>query len=111
MAANYLVAQGYVIKDRNWRSGHRDLDIVALTPEHDVVAFVEVKTRSHDELANPTDAVDRKKITNLGRAAHNYIKAFEVVEEVRFDIITIVGTNEQNAKIEHLVDAFNPLLM
>ena len=39
LAAEYLCSKGYVIIDRDWRSGHRDLDIIA--EDGDVVVFVE----------------------------------------------------------------------
>ena len=29
IAANYLLSKGYAIRHRNWRSGHKELDIVA----------------------------------------------------------------------------------
>lgn len=43
VAADYLLRQGYTILERDWKSGHRDLDIIAL--DGDTVVFVEVKTR------------------------------------------------------------------
>lgn len=109
-AADYLQDKGYIIRDRDWHFGKRDIDIVALTDDAATVVFVEVKTRTGDELSDPIDAVNRQKVRHLGIVANNYIKQFEVVEQVRFDVITIVGTNKQNARLEHIEDAFNPLL-
>ena len=43
IAIDYLRRKGYVILDRNWRSGHREIDIVAR--KDDTVVFVEVKAR------------------------------------------------------------------
>lgn len=110
LAAKYLVSHGYYIRDRDWKSGKRDLDIVALNDNQTLLVFVEVKTRKDDNMMRPEDAVDQKKILNLGRAANDYICQFALDYEVRFDIITIIGTNEADAKIEHIEDAFNPLL-
>lgn len=110
LAAKYLVSHGYYIRDRDWKSGKRDLDIVALNEAQNLLVFVEVKTRKDDNLANPEAAVDQKKILNLGRAANDYICQFALDYEVRFDIITVIGTNEADAKIDHFEDAFNPLL-
>lgn len=69
-AAQYLKGKDYLILDRNWRPGRGlvDLDIVCLTPDRRTVAFVEVKTRSKEEITNPEDAVDIRKMRNLGRA-------------------------------------------
>ncbi|MCH4148822.1 MAG: YraN family protein [Prevotella sp.] len=110
LAAKYLVSHGYYIRDRDWKSGKRDLDIVALNEAQNLLVFVEVKTRKDDNLANPEAAVDQKKILNLGRAANDYICQFALDYEVRFDILTVIGTNEADAKIDHFEDAFNPLL-
>ena len=43
LAAAYLRQQGFVILERDWHSGHRDIDIIA--QKNDCIVFVEVKTR------------------------------------------------------------------
>ena len=110
-AAEFLEHAGYGIIERDWRQGHRDLDIVARTPDGTTVVFIEVKTRSSDVVMHPDEAVDVRKIRNLGHAANAYVKEKNIVEELRFDLITIVGTAPENFKLKHVVDAFNPLLI
>ncbi len=45
LAAEYLIAQGYVIRERNWRySNVGEIDIVA--EEGSTIVFVEVRTRT-----------------------------------------------------------------
>lgn len=110
-AAQYLQHHGYTIRDRDWRYGHRDLDIVAVTEDQTMLVIVEVKTRSNNEIEEPEEAVDRKKIRNLMRAANDYVKLFAIENEVRFDIITVVGKNDSDIRIEHIEEAFNPLLI
>ena len=61
-ATQLLRDKGYTIVDRDWRSGHRDIDIIARTPDGATLVFVEVKTRTKDDVTRPTDAVDMKKI-------------------------------------------------
>lgn len=111
VAAAYLRQKGYVIRERDWRSGKRDIDIIALTPDSLTVVFVEVKTRLPDSAMAPEEAVDAVKIRNLCVAADNYVKMYGVEEELRFDIITVVGTRGCEPRIEHIEDAFNPLLI
>lgn len=111
MAVQYLREQGYTILDRDWRFGHRDLDIVARTPDGIVVVFVEVKTRTSDVVSSPHDAVDARKIKSLGAAANAYVKEFQIWDELRFDIISIIGDRSETALLEHVEDAFNPLLI
>lgn len=110
-AASYLEHAGYGIIERDWRQGSRDIDIVARTEDGTTVVFVEVKTRSSDAIVRPEDAVDARKIRNLGRAADAYVKERAIWEELRFDLINIVGTAPENFKLEHIIDAFNPLLV
>lgn len=109
-AADYLQSIGYDIIERDWRIGHRDIDIIARTGDGTTVVFVEVKTRTSDVVTKPDDAVDIKKIRNIGYAANNYIKTKGIVDEVRFDIISIIGNNKENAQLEHTIEAFNPCL-
>ena len=111
MAVQHLREQGYTILDRDWRFGHRDLDIVARTPDGIVVVFVEVKTRTSDVVSSPHDAVDARKIKSLGAAANAYVKEFQIWDELRFDIISIIGDRNETALLEHVEDAFNPLLI
>lgn len=110
LATEMLRSKGYTIIERDWHSGHRDIDIIARTPDSRTVVFVEVKTRTQDIIMRPEDAVTEKKIRNIGLAANNYVKMFDVVDELRFDLVTIVGENPKVAKVEHIADAFNPLL-
>ena len=112
-ALDILDREGYILIETDWRPprGHRDLDIIAYTPDRRVIVFIEVKTRSRRQALLPEDAVYRKKILNLQHAANQYIKMFNVVEEVRFDIISIIGEDNNVESYEHIVDAFNPNLL
>jgi putative endonuclease len=110
LATEYLKKKGYIILERDWHSSKRDIDIIAKTADLTTIVFVEVKTRASDELTSPEDAVTKKKIHYLGLSADNYVKMHGTDEELRFDIISIVGTNNSDAVIEHIEDAFNPLL-
>lgn len=112
-ALDVLDREGYILVETDWRPprGHRDLDIIAYTPDRRVLVFIEVKTRSRKHDIQPEDAVDRKKILNLQHAANQYIKMFNIKEEIRFDIISIIGDENRVKSYEHIVDAFNPNLL
>ena len=110
LAAAYLREKGYSIRDTDWKLGKRDLDIVALTPDQRTIVFVEVKTRLSDAVMKPEDAVDIKKIRSIGYTANSYIKELDIDLETRFDIISIIGKHGEQTRIEHIEDAFNPLL-
>ena len=106
-AVTYLEQHGYIIRDRNWRKGHFELDIVA-AKENELIV-IEVKTRSNTLFTEPEDAVDLPKIRRTVRAADTYLKLFQIDSPVRFDIITVVG-DDGDFKIEHIKEAFYPPL-
>ncbi len=111
LAEEYLRNKGYTIRERDWHLGHRDVDIIALTPDNLQIVFVEVKTRTQDIIMNPIDAVTPKKMLSIAYCAHAYLHYFHITQEPRFDIIGIVGSSPTNAEIEHIEDAFNPSLL
>ncbi len=102
LAAEYLRSKGYVIIERDWRSGRRDLDIIAA--DGDVVVFVEVKTRRNTIFGEPENAIDWHKRQSLQQAINHYVKFKHLRQEIRFDIISIVGTPETGADIRHVID-------
>lgn len=104
-AVQYLENKGYYIMHRNWRSGKRELDIVAR--DGNEVAFVEVKTRRNTNFGRPEEAVDNRKIRRIVASADAYVRKYAVDLPIRFDIITVVGA-EPPFEIEHIPDAFLP---
>ena len=110
-AAHFLEQKGYVILEKGWKMGKRDLDVIALTEDHSTIVFVEVKSRENNAFQEPEEAVDVQKMRNLAIAANSYIKQNGISTDVRFDIISIVGKCSQLESISHIEDAFNPLLI
>jgi putative endonuclease len=102
-AVNFLLQKKYTILDRNYRFDKAEVDIIA---KHDnVLAVIEVKTRSSKDFGNPQDFVKPKQIQRLVKAVDEYITANNLDLEVRFDIIAIVKTGK-GFEIEHLENAF-----
>ena len=106
VAARHLLQSGYSIRHTDYRVGHKDIDIVAF--KDGTTVFVEVKSRSSDLFGEPEEAVDNAKIRNLISAANAYIARHKVSGKVRFDVITVVGT-EEPYKVIHFENAFDPL--
>ncbi|MBQ9677356.1 MAG: YraN family protein [Prevotella sp.] len=104
IAADYLQRKGYQIIERDWKSGHRDLDIIAL--DGGMVVFVEVKTRSNRLFTDPVEAVGYQKIRNLQQAANHYVKYRHINHDIRFDIVCVIGTPGTEPEIDHIEDAF-----
>ena len=110
-AALYYEDRGYEILERDWKVGKRDIDLIALTEDKDTLVFVEVKTRQNNDLQEPEEAVDVKKMRNLALAANAYVKLHGLDMDVRFDIISVIGKCSCVESIECFEDAFSPLLI
>ena len=106
VAERHLLEKDYRIVQCNWRYGHRDIDIIAA--KGDMLVFVEVKTRRNNMFTDPEMAVDYQKIRSLSIAANAFIKQYRINADIRFDVITIVGS-EDNFEINHIEDAFLPI--
>lgn len=105
IAADYLQQKGYKILVRNYRFSRVELDIIAEF-ENDIV-FVEVKTRTSDQMAFPEQAVGKAKQRNIRLAAENFLEERDISKPARFDIIAVVK-NEVKFEVEHIEDAFYP---
>ncbi len=90
VAARWLQQRGYIIAERDWKMGHRDIDIVAM--DGDEVVFVEVKTRRNRLFGEAETAVDYHKLKNLRMAINCYVKARGIRQALRLDVVTVVGT-------------------
>lgn len=94
------------IRHRNWFSGHRELDIVA--EDDNFIVFIEVKTRTSEEIEDPKEAVTINKQKNIICAAEAYYEEFDIEKDSRFDIVSVL-IRDNKAIIEHTEDAFTPL--
>jgi putative endonuclease len=106
-AVAFLEKEGYRIRHRNWKSGKRELDIVA--EYYDFIVFVEVKTRTDDQWMDPRNSINREKQRSLIYAADGYIQKYNINKESRFDVIIVMGKSEP-FKIDHIENAFYPTL-
>lgn len=107
LAEQFLIKKGYKILDKNVRFKKWEADIVALDGEKLVV--VEVKTRQTSEIGEPWRAVTRAKQRQIILVANHYVCQKEIDRDTRFDIVSIVH-NSYRTNIEHLENAFYPLL-
>lgn len=108
VAEKYLEQKGFRIICRDWHYKHRDLDIV-VTDDDGLCVIVEVKTRQNEVYADADQAVTPQKVRSLSIAANAFIKSHRIDADIRFDIITIVGTPE-NYEVRHVEDAFLPFV-
>jgi len=107
LAERYLKRQGLRIIARGYDTPVGEIDLIAR--EDGVLVFVEVKTRSDRNLADPQDAVNREKRRRLLRAAQWYRHRKRCEDQpCRYDIVAIVLPADSEPEIEHFRDAFLP---
>ncbi len=109
LAADYLEGKGFSILARNWRSGHYELDIVAL--DGDGIHFVEVRTRINPEIL-PQETVNSPKQRKVVEAAKRFLKEeanrnFSDFEAF-FDVVGVTVVND-SAELEYIPQAFIPI--
>lgn len=106
LALDWLQAHGFWLRDRNWRSGHKELDLVVESAER--VHVVEVKTLTPPLLVRPFEKVDAAKQRRLTAAASHYIAERRVDKEVQFDIVSVVLDGDRT-EVEYIPEAFLPI--
>ena len=109
-ACRYLESIGHTILERNYRSGHCEIDIISADPEG--IHFVEVKTRQRSVQAPPQENVGRIKQQRLARAALGYLNTAKGLPygnmECFFDVAAVTFEGEA-ADIEWIPNAYIPL--
>ena len=106
LAASYLERRGWTILERNWRSGHKEIDLIA--GRAGVIAFVEVKARRARTHGHPLDAITGLKRRDLARAARAWIarRPSGGDADYRFDAIWVIGDPAGRHEIEHVPGAW-----
>lgn len=103
LAVEFLRKNGYEILETNWTFQKAEIDIIA--KKGNILAIVEVKTRSSLDFGLPQDAVKPKKIQLLVKAVNEYVVSNDLEMDVRFDIIALHKDGKKFV-IDHLEDAF-----
>ena len=108
IAEQWLVARGWRVVERRFRSGHRDIDLVMerTGAAGRTIAFVEVKTRVSAAFGGPLGAVHWRKQREMARAARDWMARNRMGTCVfRFDVVGVVyGTDLP--EVVHIENAF-----
>lgn len=103
ISIDFLQREGYQILRRNYRYGHKEIDVVAR--DGDTVVFVEVKTARSKKFGEPFEKVDAAKQRKLIEVAKAFIQENEIKGcDFRFDVISVDLKGDK--KIEHIKNAF-----
>lgn len=92
IAATYLTANGYRILARNFISRWGEIDILALSPAHVLVAF-EVKYYASSAMVDPLSAVTLHKLKKIEKTLGYYMSRFPQYWEMDRAIHVIVVAN------------------
>lgn len=108
-AAEYLMAHGYTLLERNWHSRYGEIDIIAANEIF--VAFVEVKTRKNGGMEGPLEAVSPSKQKKLLLTAQSYLMLHpQELRQPRMDVCAILarqGIRTERPEILYLENAFD----
>lgn len=112
VAADYLLAAGYEIIERNVVCSGKEIDIIAMDMRY--VVFVEVKTRTKyygkSIYGSAASAVDKRKQMHIIAAAKSYLQENRLRRIPRFDVIEVYVEQTDNSlkvvNVNHLPRAF-----
>lgn len=99
-AALFFEDHGFSVLDRNWRAGHKEIDLIVR--KDNTIVFVEVKASLSDKFGHPVERVDKAKIRHLTNAAQQYVLEKRISGcDLRFDVVTF-----SEGQLEHYPNAF-----
>ena len=113
VACGFLSGKGHTIVERNYRSGHLEIDIISL--DRNGVHFVEVKSRVAPVAVSPEENVTVSKQRKVADAALRYLnmakdKRISGDLEVNFDVVAVTFDGGKEI-VEWFPNAFYPMYL
>lgn len=88
LAEEYLLAQGYRLEERNYRTARGEIDLILW--DGGELVFVEVRTRTSLKFGSAVESVTRQKQQKLREIALAYLQTRSVpVKAFRFDVVGV----------------------
>jgi putative endonuclease len=109
-ALEYLLEKGFTLRDRNYRFGRGELDLVMESAQRELV-FIEVKSSRSDHAGDPLAWVNGRKQWQVQRIAQGYCLAKGIPDRaMRFDVVAVEWDSKDpdKVKIRHIPYAFMP---
>ncbi len=105
MAAAHLVAKGYRIRERNFRTREGEVDIIA--ERGGTLVFVEVRTRRGEAMGSAVESVTQSKAERIVAVAQTYVQANEdCPADQRIDVIALsLAPDGRVLSLEHIEGA------
>lgn len=101
----FLARHGYEIIKRNFTVRGGEIDIIA--EKADIIAFVEVKTRTIGSMTSAEEAVDLRKQRLIIRTAQAYLQNAAQPLQCRFDVAVVETEGGKVKKLRYYVNAFD----
>ena len=104
IAEEYLKRKGFLILKRNYRYGHKEIDLIG--KDGNTIVFIEVKAGRSKSFGAPELRVDIKKQKNLIEVANDFIQKEKISDcDFRFDVLAISYQRGEEV-IDHIKNAF-----
>jgi putative endonuclease len=104
LAEEYLKRKGFQILKRNYRYGHKEIDLIVR--DGDTIVFVEVKAGRSKAFGAPEERVNLRKQKNLIEAANDFIQKNDLNDcDFRFDVLAI-SYQKAEVTVDHIENAF-----
>jgi putative endonuclease len=101
VAARHLIAEGFIVLERNWRCDAGEIDIVAR--DGDALVVVEVKTRSSVDHGTPFEAVTQRKLHRLEVLGMRWMTdTGSRSRRMRVDVVSVLRPRTGRTVIEHV---------
>jgi putative endonuclease len=89
IASKHILDNRYKLIDRNFRTKHGEIDVIA--KDGKFLVFIEVKTRRGTKFGYPREAVDWNKQTKIKNMASLYLAKNKLWNcNIRFDVIEVI---------------------
>jgi len=99
--AQFLLARGDEILDRNWRIREGEIDLVSLD-SNGAFHFIEVKTRSSLAFGHPFEAINREKAHRMQRLAMGWLATHGCLGcEYTIDVVAILIAADGTHSLEY----------
>lgn len=95
---DYLTQRGYVIVTNNYHSLYGEIDIVAR--KENVLAFVEVKTRTNSSMTGGFESITKYKIRKIIRTVGDYLMNNNSLCQPRIDCAQVIVDRTDNSLID-----------
>ena len=104
LAADFLMAKGYRIRERNYRCRLGEVDLII--ERKGEISFVEVKTRRSIDEVSPRELVPYGKQVHISKVAQHYIAVKNLHDTAADFAVLIVDVSQGAPRFEFIEGAF-----